>query len=67
MTSIFSYLNLATTSFYSPEHEAGIQFDDSDLSIDWGISTSEVTLSEKDQDLPSFKHLISPFIYEHTL
>ena len=39
----------------------------SDLSIDWGISTSEVTLSEKDQDLPSFKDLISPFIYEHTL
>jgi hypothetical protein len=24
-------------------------------------------LSEKDQDLPSFKDLISPFIYEHTL
>ena len=55
------------SDFYSPEHEAGIKFDDSDLSIDWGISTSEVTLSEKDQDLPSFKHLISPFIYEHTL
>ena len=55
------------SDYYSPEHEAGIKFDDSDLSIDWWIGTSEVTLSEKDQDLPSFKDLISPFIYEHTL
>ena len=55
------------SDYYSPEHEAGIKFDDSDLSIDWGIGTSEVTLSEKDRDLPSFKDLISPFIYEHTL
>ena len=55
------------SDYYSPEHEAGIRFDDSDLSIDWGIGTSEVTLSEKDRDLPSFKDLISPFIYEHTL
>ncbi len=55
------------SDYYSPKHEAGIKFDDSDLSIDWGIGTSEITLSEKDQDLPSFKDLISPFIYEHTL
>ena len=55
------------SDYYSPEHEVGIKFDDSDLSIDWGIGTSKVTLSEKDQNLPSFKNLISPFIYEHTL
>jgi hypothetical protein len=31
------------------------------------MDTSEITLSEKDQDLPLFKDLISPFTYEKTL
>ena len=55
------------SDYYSPNHETGIKFDDVDLSINWGIDTSEITLSEKDQDLPLFKDLISPFTYEKTL
>ena len=55
------------SDYYSPEHEAGIKFDDVDLSINWGMDTSEITLSEKDQDLPLFKDLISPFTYEKPL
>ena len=55
------------SDYYSPNHEAGVKFDDVDLSINWGMDTSEITLSEKDQDLPLFKDLISPFTYEKTL
>ena len=55
------------SDYYAPNHEAGIKFDDVDLSINWGMDTSEITLSEKDQDLPLFKDLISPFTYEKPL
>lgn len=47
---------------YSPDHEAGIRYDDPELAIDWQVD--EPILSDKDAKLPSFKDIINNFIYE---
>lgn len=36
------------TDYYAPECDRAIQFDDPDLSIDWGITRSKAVLSGKD-------------------
>jgi dTDP-4-dehydrorhamnose 3,5-epimerase len=41
-------------NLYSKEHESGIIYNDSDLKIDWQIETSELIISDKDQQLKSF-------------
>jgi len=38
--------------------ESGILYNDADLAIDWGYSGKELTVSEKDLILPSFKELL---------
>jgi len=40
---------------YSPEHERGILWNDSDLKISWPKLDCDYLLSEKDQKHPSFK------------
>ena len=40
-------------SYYSPECDRGIAFDDSDLGIDWRLSLDMLQLSDKDQCHPS--------------
>jgi len=42
------------SAYYSPEHDAGIRFDDSGLGIDWGVASNTLVVSERDQALPSF-------------
>ena len=44
-------------SFYHPDGEAGIRYDDPDLQIDWGYEPSRFILSEKDKKLPFIKDL----------
>jgi dTDP-4-dehydrorhamnose 3,5-epimerase len=46
---------------YAPEYDSGIKYDDSDLNINWGLTENEVQLSVKDENLPAFKELNSPF------
>ncbi|TDT94850.1 dTDP-4-dehydrorhamnose 3,5-epimerase [Azorhizobium sp. AG788] len=46
---------------YSKASEGGIIWNDPDLAIDWPVSHALV--SEKDEILPRFKDLDSPFIY----
>jgi dTDP-4-dehydrorhamnose 3,5-epimerase len=42
------------SAFYSPEHDAGIRFDDERLGIDWELAHSSIVMSEKDRQLPAF-------------
>ncbi|MCF2876602.1 MULTISPECIES: dTDP-4-dehydrorhamnose 3,5-epimerase [unclassified Tenacibaculum] len=58
--AIFSY---KVDNYYSPNHDSGIKWDDSDLNINWNIDVSDVNLSEKDKNLIAFKDFKSPFTY----
>ena len=52
---IFAY---KCDTYYHPQAEAGIVFNDSYLNIDWEISETDMILSEKDLNLPLWKSRI---------
>ena len=58
--AIFAY---KVDNDYAPEYDAGIQWDDKELGIDWKINLEKVQLSEKDKQLPYFQYFKSPFKY----
>ncbi len=45
--------------FYEPGNEVGIMYNDKDLNIDWKLSVSELTFSEKDKTLGSFAEYVA--------
>lgn len=48
------------TDFYDPTGEAGLQWNDSDIGIEWPIEDNmNIILSEKDRMHPSFKEFVS--------
>ena len=49
------------SSYYAPEHDRGIRWDDPDLAIPWPLEAGSAVLSPKDSDLPAFAALDSPF------
>ena len=53
--AIFSY---KCDNYYNKEAEAGIIYNDPDLNIDWGLTETELLVSEKDVELPNFKSAI---------
>lgn len=52
------------TDYYAPECDGGIAFDDPELGIKWPFDAADVTLSEKDRNLPLLKNFASPFRFE---
>ena len=42
-------------SFYSPESERGIVYNDPDIGIDWKISASEAIIAERDRAFPRLR------------
>ena len=54
-------------SFYAPQSEGAIAWDDPDLGIDWRIPPERVVLSEKDRRHPWLKDITSCFEIEDTL
>ena len=54
--TIFAY---KCDAYYHPEAEGGIIYNDPDLGIDWGVPSSDLILSDKDLQLPSFRDLFS--------
>ena len=55
-----------TSSYYAPDDEISVRWDDHDLSVAWPISGFEPVVSEKDASAASFGSLSSPFDYEQT-
>ncbi|WP_411766132.1 dTDP-4-dehydrorhamnose 3,5-epimerase [Winogradskyella sp. A3E31] len=53
--TVFSY---KCDNFYNKNAEAGIAYNDKDLAIDWDLDNREITLSEKDKNLSSFKNAL---------
>lgn len=50
--SVFAY---KCDNYYNPKAEAGIQYNDATLQIDWHLPNDKLIVSEKDLALPSFK------------
>ena len=46
---------------YTKDNEAGIQWNDKQLGINWGVKESEIFISDKDVQLPLFSKFKSPF------
>jgi len=57
-SAIFAY---KVDNSYAPTHDVGIRWDDSLLNIQWGVSESDVLVSEKDAKLPFFSEFKTPF------
>jgi len=57
-TATFAY---KVDSYYSPECDRGLAFDDADLGIDWQVPSASFQLSEKDTRQPLFSELASDF------
>jgi dTDP-4-dehydrorhamnose 3,5-epimerase len=49
------------TSPYAPQADAGILWSDPDIAIAWPVSPENVTVSEKDAQLPLFKDIAMKF------
>jgi len=52
------------TSYYSPEHDKGLLWNDPAIGVEWPLSGSEALLSEKDRCHPVLKNLPDYFTYE---
>jgi dTDP-4-dehydrorhamnose 3,5-epimerase len=56
--AVFSY---KVDNGYKPEFDSGILWKDKTLNIDWNFPKDLLIISEKDENLDSFKSLKSPF------
>jgi dTDP-4-dehydrorhamnose 3,5-epimerase len=56
--TIFTY---KVNNYYDKASEIGVLWNDPTLGIDWGLASSEILLSPKDEILPTFDSFISPF------
>ena len=50
-----------TDGFYASACDAGILWNDPDLGIAWPLDPADVTVSDKDAELPGFRTFASPF------
>ena len=50
-------------SYYSPQHDRGILWDDPALAIPWPVAAPKAILSDKDRRQPRLAEIDSPFSY----
>jgi len=58
--TVFAY---KVDSYYSPECDRGIAFDDSDINIDWQVPHEKLNLSAKDKVQPKLNETVDLFEY----
>ena len=46
-------------NFYNKDFEKGIIYNDKTINIDWGLLSSEIILSKKDQNLPTLNEFLN--------
>ncbi len=51
-------------AFYNKESEAGINYNDTDLNIDWNIPAGKAIISDKDLHQPSLLNCKNNFVFE---
>ncbi|MDQ3481926.1 MAG: dTDP-4-dehydrorhamnose 3,5-epimerase [Pseudomonadota bacterium] len=56
-----SVISYRVTSYYSPEHDKGVAWNDPDIAIDWPAIADPTTLSAKDRKQPSLAELPAYF------
>lgn len=59
-----SVISYRVTSYYSPEHDKGVVWDDPDIGIDWPSAADPNSLSEKDRRQPRLADLPAHFSME---
>ena len=59
--SEYAVISYKVDNFYNPSSESGIFWDDNELNIDWKLKKSKIITSSKDQNLPLFRDINSPF------
>jgi dTDP-4-dehydrorhamnose 3,5-epimerase len=47
-----THVSYKVDTYYSPEHDAGVRWNDPQIAVDWPVSVGEAVLSDKDQKLP---------------
>jgi dTDP-4-dehydrorhamnose 3,5-epimerase len=47
------------TDYYSPEHDAGVRWDDPDIAVPWPVNAAEAVLSDKDRKAPLLRDLFA--------
>lgn len=52
------------TDYYSPEHDAGVRWDDPDIGISWPVPVSEAQLSGKDRNAPLLREIGPQFTFQ---
>lgn len=57
-TALFQY---KCDAFYNPQSEGAIIWNDPEIGIEWPVPASDIELSEKDRNHPSFAQFTSPF------
>lgn len=50
-------------NYYAPDYDSGLAFNDPEIAIDWGLTTEELKLSEKDLEQQKIAEINSGFIY----
>jgi dTDP-4-dehydrorhamnose 3,5-epimerase len=49
------------TSYYSPEHDGAVAYDDPDIGIEWPLAGGEPVVSEKDRQAPRLRDMPAVF------